>query len=119
VLVGSAVYLGRWLPAAKRFVDSHRAELTRVPVWLFSSGPLGVPPRPVDHLSEVTALGASVAARGHEVFGGRLDPDGLSWAERVAVRAVHAAAGDFLDHEVVRSWAHGVAGDLAGALTTR
>ena len=46
VLVGSAIYMGRWLPAARHLVESHRAQLAAVPLWMFSSGPLGDPPRP-------------------------------------------------------------------------
>lgn len=112
VLVGSGIYLGRWLPAARHLVEQHRAELLAVPVWLFSSGPVGDPPRPVDDLTAVTALGATVDARGHRVFAGRLDRGDLAWTERLAVRAVHAAEGDFRDHDDIRSWAVEVAADL-------
>ena len=45
-VVGSAVYAGRWLAPARAFVDEHRAELRSRPTWLFSSGPLGDPPKP-------------------------------------------------------------------------
>ncbi len=111
VLVGSAVYLGRWLPVARDLLVSHRAELAAVPVWLFSSGPTG--DRAVDELAEVTAGGATVGARGHRVFSGRLDRGELSFTERLAVRIAHAAPGDFRDHAAIRSWAAEVAADLA------
>ncbi|MHA6781937.1 flavodoxin domain-containing protein [Pseudonocardia saturnea] len=112
VLVGSGIYLGRWLPAARHLVERHRTELAAVPVWLFSSGPVGDPPLPVDDLTEVAELGATVDARGHRVFAGRLDRSDLAWTERLAVRAVHAAEGDFRDHDDIRSWAAQVAADL-------
>ncbi len=115
VVVGSAVYMGRWLPAARHLVESHRAQLATVPLWMFSSGPLGDPPRPVDDLAEVTALGSSAGARGHQIFSGRLDPADLRWTERLAVRAVHAPAGDYRDHDAIRAWAREVASALAGA----
>ena len=41
VVLGSAVYLGNWLPEARWVVERHRERLATVPVWLFSSGPLG------------------------------------------------------------------------------
>jgi menaquinone-dependent protoporphyrinogen oxidase len=119
VLVGSAIYLGRWLPAARHLVESHRAELSAVPLWMFSSGPLGDPPAPVDDLTEVTALAATAGARGHQVFSGKLDLAELRWTERLAVRAVHAPAGDFRDHDAIRAWAHEVAADLAATLGAR
>jgi menaquinone-dependent protoporphyrinogen oxidase len=42
-VIGSAVYMGRWLPAARDLVEGHREVLSTMPVWLFSSGPLGDP----------------------------------------------------------------------------
>jgi menaquinone-dependent protoporphyrinogen oxidase len=118
VLVGSAIYMGRWLPAARHLIESHRAQLAAVPLWMFSSGPLGDPPRPLDDLTEVTALGAGVAARGHQVFSGRLDPADLRWTERLAVRAVQSPTGDFRDHDAIRAWALEVAADLDGTPTS-
>jgi menaquinone-dependent protoporphyrinogen oxidase len=118
VLVGSAIYLGRWLPAARHLVERHRAQLAAVPVWMFSSGPLGDPPGAIDDLTEVTALGSTVAARGHRVFAGRLDLADLRWTERLAVRAVHSPTGDFRDHDAIRAWAVEVAADLARLQST-
>ena len=63
-VIGSAVYMGRWLPTARDLVEGHREVLSAMPVWLFSSGPLGAPSVPVDELAEVTALGVAVGARG-------------------------------------------------------
>ncbi|MCY7343612.1 MAG: flavodoxin domain-containing protein [Pseudonocardia sp.] len=113
VLVGSAIYMGRWLPAARHLVERHRAQLSTVPVWLFSSGPVGDPPPPVDDLAEVTALGGTIGARGHRVFAGRLDPAELGWAERFVVRATRSPVGDFRDHDAIRSWTAEVATELA------
>ena len=114
VLVGSAIYMGRWLPAARHLVERHRAQLAAVPVWMFSSGPLGDPPRPVDDLAEVTTLGSSIRARGHRVFAGRLNPADLRWTERLAVRAVHSPTGDFRDHDAIHAWAVEVALGIRG-----
>ena len=41
VVLGSAVYMGRWLDSARRLAETHAAELSTRPVWLFSSGPTG------------------------------------------------------------------------------
>jgi menaquinone-dependent protoporphyrinogen oxidase len=119
VLVGSAIYMGRWLPAARHLVESLRAQLPTVPLWMFSSGPLGDPPVPVDDLTEVTTLAANAGAHGHQVFSGLLDLAELRWTERLAVRAVHAPAGDFRNHEAIHAWAQEVAVDLAATIGTR
>ena len=41
-VIGSAVYMGRWLPTARDLVEGHREVLSAMPVWLFSSGPSGI-----------------------------------------------------------------------------
>ena len=40
-VIGSAVYGSHWLKHATDFVMSNRDLLSRRPVWLFSTGPLG------------------------------------------------------------------------------
>jgi flavodoxin len=40
VIVGGALYANRWHKSARRFVQRHADELSRMPVWFFSSGPL-------------------------------------------------------------------------------
>jgi Flavodoxin domain len=37
-VVGSGIYLGNWLKNARRFLDTHAAELAQRPTWLFASG---------------------------------------------------------------------------------
>ena len=113
VVVGSAVYMGRWLPAAERFVDRNRGELAAVPVWLFSSGPLGADdPRPTGDPHHLDELIAGTGARGHRIFVGKLDKDRLGLGERLAVRVVRAPEGDFRDWEAIRAWA----GEIGEAL---
>ena len=41
VVLGSAVYAGTWRQEAVKFLEDYKASLTRIPVWLFSSGPMG------------------------------------------------------------------------------
>src|SRR5579884_626876 len=52
VVLGSAVYMGRWMKPAQAFVERHAEELRARPTWLFSSGPIGAAPKdgrePVD-----------------------------------------------------------------------
>jgi Flavodoxin domain len=44
-VLGSGIYLGRWLKEARRFVDVHAAELAQRPTWLFASGSITGDPR--------------------------------------------------------------------------
>lgn len=116
VVLGSAVYYGRWLAPAIEFVDRHRAALEKLPVWLFSSGPLGSPdPKPEGDPAGVPELVESLHARGHRVFAGSLDKRQLGLGERAVVRVVKAASGDFRDWETIASWAHVIAKELVEA----
>lgn len=45
-ILGSAVYAGHWLKPAKELVACLAGDLSDRPVWLFSSGPMGEPPKP-------------------------------------------------------------------------
>lgn len=80
VVLGSAVYMGRWLSTARRFVDAHAAELAVRPTWLFSSGPIGSPQKPTDDAVDVAHLVDITRARAHETFPGRLQRNDLRLA---------------------------------------
>jgi menaquinone-dependent protoporphyrinogen oxidase len=113
VVLGSGVYIGRWLPEAAEFVQRHAVELGARPVWLFSSGPIGSPkPMPEGDPAGIVELAASIRARGHRIFAGRLEKGRLGIGERLVIRAVHAAEGDFRDRAEIRAWARQIATEL-------
>ncbi|MFP5369541.1 MAG: flavodoxin domain-containing protein, partial [Actinomycetes bacterium] len=95
VLLGSAVYAGHWLDAAREYGAAQADLLRRCPVWLFSSGPIGEPPFPPDEPYDVQPLTHLIGARGHRVFPGRLEKSRLSFGERALVTAMRAPLGDF------------------------
>jgi len=103
VVLGSAVYYGKWKKEASAFLEEHRFELAQRQVWLFSSGPTAAPAEPL-HLQVSPHVG-SVHARDHRVFGGSLDPAKLSFLERFIVRGVKAPMVDFRDWEEIEAWA--------------
>lgn len=105
VIVGSAVYAGRWLREARRALDTCGPALFSRPVWLFSSGPVGEEPKPVGEPSDVQELMERFGARGHRTFAGKLDPADLSRVERAVVRLVHAEVGDYRDWESIDEYA--------------
>lgn len=114
VVVGSAVYAGRWMRAAKDLVQRHAAALRWRDVWLFSSGPLGNPPVSAEEPADAVAALSASGARGHVLLAGALDPDVLRLAERLVVRAVNAPYGDFRDWTAVDRWVGEIA-STAGA----
>ena len=102
----SCVYVGQWLDSARRFVEKHGGDLVAKDVWLFSSGPLGEPPRPLeDQAVQVDALLDATTAREHRLFPGKLDKSRLGFGEHAVVVAVRAAEGDFRPWDEIRAWA--------------
>lgn len=112
-VIGSAVYMGRWMPAVRDLVTRHHLALRTKPVWLFSSGPVGTPARPEADPNDATAAFADLRAVEQRVFAGRLDHAALTFPERIAVQVVGAPDGDFRDWGAIRAWADGIAADLA------
>jgi menaquinone-dependent protoporphyrinogen oxidase len=126
IILGSAVYMGKWLPEARHFPEHHRVALSRLPVWLFSSGPLGTDdPQPQDDPTQLSASIGKVKVRGHKVFVGKLASEGLGFGERIAVKMVratygdyHAPYGDYRNWDDVRAWAREIATELQPVSTT-
>ncbi len=113
VVLGSAVYMGRWLDAARELVQQQAETLATRPVWLFSSGPIGDPPKPDQDPVDVASAVAVSKARDHRVFAGRLDRRQLGFAEKAVVVALRVADGDFRDWAQIEQWASGIAEELS------
>ena len=139
-VIGSAVYSGSWLPDAAEFERAHSAVLAARPVWLFSSGPLGADVKEPEEQEkgedeafgqikifgvkrvihwplpkEVVEFRGLIRPRDHEMFFGALDHKNLSFAERLAMKAVGGMEGDFRDWDSIDAWAETVARELATA----
>ncbi|HSJ49824.1 MAG TPA: flavodoxin domain-containing protein [Actinomycetota bacterium] len=113
VVLGSAVYLGRWRATAVRFLHRFRSELGRRPTWLFQSGPLddSAERTPPALPGRIAARAERIGCRGFVTFGGCIDPD---HAEGFAARRMVDAglAKDYRDFDRVRAWADAIATEL-------
>jgi menaquinone-dependent protoporphyrinogen oxidase len=123
-IVGSAVYAAHWRGDALRFLGHHRDWLARHPVWLFSSGPVGVDDEDADEAEterwtkpkKVQELAAEVGARDHVVFGGKVDDDRGFVRKRMA-RTMPGEARDRRDWDEIATWATRIASELASDST--
>jgi menaquinone-dependent protoporphyrinogen oxidase len=113
IVLGSAIYAGSWMKEATEFADTHAETLSGVPLWLFSSGPLGTEvhddeeqPRQLAELTE------RLRPRAHRTFFGALDHSKLGFGERMMIKAVKAPEGDFRDWSAISAWADEIARDL-------
>jgi menaquinone-dependent protoporphyrinogen oxidase len=114
VVLGSAIYAGSWLKPAVEFVEHHRDVLEHVPVWLFSSGPLGSDVEDTeDQPKQLAKLQEELHPKGYRLFYGALYHERLSFSERMMVKAVRAPQGDFRDWEGIGRWADEIAETLA------
>ena len=115
VVVGSAVYMGNWIKSARAFVEGHAGALATVPTWMFSSGPIGNPPKPdAGTAVKVDDLVAAAHAREHRVFAGRLQLSRLGLVQRTIARTVRSREGDYRDWNEIQAWAASIADDLEG-----
>jgi menaquinone-dependent protoporphyrinogen oxidase len=117
VVLGSAVYMGRWLDEAKDFAYSNQDTLTALRIWLFTSGPIGEPLSPYDEPEETQELARRLNAKDRRSFAGRLEPRTLGFLERAAIHFVHAPEGDYRDWKAVSDWAITIARQLLASRT--
>jgi menaquinone-dependent protoporphyrinogen oxidase len=111
VVLGSAIYLGRWMKQARKFAHDHARELEGKQVWLFSSGPVEAPGRHADHAEPTDALELEqlTGAFEHRLFPGKLDKERLALAERLVATAANAPDTDSRDWESVDAFAGHIA----------
>lgn len=120
VIVGGAVYARHWHKTAKDFVDDNADMLSGMPVWLFSSGPIGdrATESPPIEAVDIAGAAARIHARGHTIFSGALDRSRINGSdlggfERLVARSF-VPQGDWRDWDAIEAWAHAVARELVG-----
>ncbi|WP_413759841.1 flavodoxin domain-containing protein [Streptomyces sp. MMBL 11-3] len=114
VVVGGALYAGRWHKDARRFVRRHRGELAGRPLWLFSSGPLdaSASQREIPPVRDVQRAMDRLDVREHITFGGCLEEGAKGFVARMILRS--GKGGDFRDFTAVETWAAHVGTEIAG-----
>jgi len=120
VILGSAMYVGRWQKEASKFLEKNEQALAERPVWIFSSGPTGEGD-PVELSSGwifpkgLQAIADRIKPRDIAIFHGSLNMDKLGFLEKQMIKGVKAPVGDFRDWEAITAWATGIADALKQA----
>ncbi len=110
VVIGSALYTGRWLPTATRYLRRQSPALRRRPAYLFQSGPCSPDPAVIDGTSTpraVRTLTRRLGLAAPTTFAGRLDPTAITGRFSRWV-ATSVPAGDFRDWNAIRDWGYAI-----------
>jgi len=107
-VIGSPIYMGKWLPESQVFIEKNQQYLRTIPVAFFAVG-LTVTDRRPDAIRKAEASMSQVRMLVNPVdigiFPGRLESSRLSAADRAIIKLVRAKTGDFRDWGAVRAWA--------------
>ena len=115
VVLGSAVYMKRWRGDARHFLKKHRKALRQMPLWVFSSGPVGDPANDNPDWAEPPKIAANVedlGGREHVIFGGRLPSEPKNFMEKAMVEGTPQEFRDRRDWSEIREWARSISDAL-------
>jgi menaquinone-dependent protoporphyrinogen oxidase len=103
VILGGALYNGRWHQDASWFVERNLESLRALPVWFFSSGPLDDSARSgaIAPIDQVQDLARRADIRGHMTFGGVLEKRPSRF---LSALMAWGKPGDFRDRQHVDEW---------------
>jgi menaquinone-dependent protoporphyrinogen oxidase len=111
VVLGGALYMGRWHRDARRFLARHREELAALPLAVYAMGPLALE---VDDIAASRRQLDRALAAEHDlepvsvaIFGGVIDPAKLRFP------FTHMEETDARDWDAIRYWTDEVATSLA------
>jgi menaquinone-dependent protoporphyrinogen oxidase len=110
VVLGSAVYAGHWMKETVHFLEIFEKDMTKRPVWFFSSGPTGEGD-PIEKMrgwrfpEAQQAIADRIQPRDVTLFHGKIDLQTMNFGERLVVRALGAPVGDFRDWSAIDDWA--------------
>lgn len=103
VVLGGALYTGRWHRDARRFLSHHRDELRELPLAVFAMGPLELAPADIEasrkQLDRALAKEPELVPTSVRIFGGAVDPAKLRFP------FTHMNAADARDWDAVSAWA--------------
>jgi menaquinone-dependent protoporphyrinogen oxidase len=111
VIVGSAIYMGKWLPEAVDFVKNNVEALRQIPVAYFLVCMTLCTPteenraKALAYLDPVLKAQGEIKPLGIGAFAGALDYNNLSWINKKILKSKGTPEGDFRDWKAIRTWA--------------
>ena len=111
VVIGSAIYMGKWMPEAIDFVKKNRDIMRQVPVAYFLvcmslSHPTEENRAKVSsYMDPILKAVPEIRPVGIGTFAGALDYNNLSWINKKILKSKGTPEGDFRDWNAIRTWA--------------
>jgi menaquinone-dependent protoporphyrinogen oxidase len=117
IVLGSAVYIAMWRKEMVKFLQENEKLLSEVPVWVFSSGPMGEgdPAALLQgwRIPEAQrSLIERIKPRDIAVFHGAIDMKRMNFLEKWTLKNLKATTGDFRDWGAISKWAASIADAL-------
>ncbi|WP_292518113.1 flavodoxin domain-containing protein [Methanoculleus sp.] len=110
-IIGSPIYMGKWLPESQVFIERYQQLLRSIPVAFFAVG-LTVEEGNPEFLKKAEASMDQVRMLVKPVdiglFSGGLDTGRLSFADRTIIKLIRTKTGDLRNWEAIRAWARAV-----------
>jgi len=111
VVIGSAIYMGKWMSEALDFVKKNKDNLRQVPVAYFLvcmtlSQPTEKKQAEVlSYMDPILKAVPQIKPIGIGTFAGALDYSNLSWLNEKILKSKGTPEGDFRDWNAIRAWA--------------
>jgi menaquinone-dependent protoporphyrinogen oxidase len=118
VVIGSAIYMGKWMSEAVNFVKKNQDILRQMPVAYFLvCMTLSQPTEKnraqvLSYMDPILKAVPEIKPVGIGTFAGALDYSNLSWLKKTIMKSKGAPEGDFRDWTAVRTWAEGLCSSL-------
>ena len=111
VVIGGAIYMGKWMSESVDFVKKNRDILRQMPVAYFlvcmtlSQPTEKKRAQVLSYMDPILETVPEIKPVGIGTFAGELDYSNLSWLKKTIMKAKDAPEGDFRDWTAIRTWA--------------
>jgi menaquinone-dependent protoporphyrinogen oxidase len=111
VVIGSAIYMGKWMSEAIDFVNKNQDILRQMPVVYFlvcmtlSQPTEEKRAQVLSYMDPILKAVPKIKPVGIGTFAGALDYSNLSWLNKKILKSKGTPEGDFRDWNAIRSWA--------------
>jgi menaquinone-dependent protoporphyrinogen oxidase len=111
VVIGSAIYMGKWMSEAVDFVKKNKDILRQVPIAYFLvCMTLSQPTEKnraevLSYMDPILKAVPEIRPVGIGTFTGALDYNNLSWLNKKILKSKGTPEGDFRDWNAIRTWA--------------